>query len=122
MQLSRVGLFGPEQFRLGGMNSIRGYDESVAVGDRGYSFRHELHIAPSQFALIAASGGPYLFADRGAARLIGGQPVHLLGTGVGLRLYAKHWATDIVVAKAIDHSAEIIAKDWHFHASLRIDL
>lgn len=122
MQLSRVGLFGPEQFRLGGMNSIRGFDESVAVGDRGYSFRHELHVAPSQFALIAASGGPYFFADHGAARLIGGHPVHLLGAGAGLRLSAKHWATDIVVAKAIDHSTEIIAKDWHFHASLRIDL
>lgn len=122
MQFSQVGLFGPEQFRLGGMNSIRGYDESIAAGDRGYSFRHELHIAGSQFSAIPATGGPYIFADHGSTRLIGGQPVRLSGAGVGLRLAAKNWAADLAIAKPLDHSSLVTAKDWHLHASFRIDL
>lgn len=122
IQHSRTGLFGPEQFRLGGMNSIRGFDESIAVGDRGYSHRHELHLSNAQLAPILTSGSPYIFADHGTARLIGGKPVHLFGAGLGLRLTEKHWATDIVIAKPINHNIESLATNWHFHLALRTDL
>lgn len=122
IQFSQVGLFGPEQFRLGGMNSIRGYDESVATGDRGYSFRNELHVTDRQFTALAATATPYLFADHGTTRLINGATARLSGAGIGLRFVARDWAADLAIAKPLDHSSQIAARDWYVHASLRIDL
>lgn len=122
LQHSAVGLYGPEQFRLGGMSSVRGYNEATAAGDRGYLLRHEWQTPHWQPEILGGRGAPFLFLDHGASRLIAGPTTRLAGAGAGWRLAAKHWNADLAIAKPIDCSSAIAAHGWHLHATFRIDL
>ena len=119
-QTARTGLYGTEQFRLGGLSTVRGYDEGVFSGDRGLLLRNEWLFPAS--AVAGGSVTPLLFLDHGAARLIDGPVVRLTGAGGGVRLAAKHWAADLYAAHPLHHSAGIDARGWQLHATVRIDL
>lgn len=101
-QLTNDDLPSPEQFRIGGAYTVRGYPESDSVGDYGYNFSSELNI-PS-FFLPKEWEVPFQnrkwrdslrlvgFVDGGAAyfreRTFEGEVKKrfLLGTGFGVRL------------------------------------
>ena len=121
-QTSRVGLYGTEQFRLGGMSTVRGFDEGAAFGDRGFVFRHEWRIKPSLLAVIDTQATPLVFVDHGSSRLVGGPTARLASAGAGMRFVARRWSADLLVARPIDHSSAMTDSRWHLHASLRIDL
>ena len=121
-QTSRVGLYGTEQFRLGGMSTVRGFDEGAAFGDRGFVFRHEWRIKSSLLAAIDTQATPLVFVDHGSSRLVGGPTTRLASAGAGMRFAARHWSADLLVARPIDHRSAITDSRWHLHATLRIDL
>lgn len=126
VQYSPVGLYGPEQFRLGGMTSVRGFDETIAAGDRGTQFRHELNLRTSQSDADGGTAMPFVFIDHGAARLVSATATRLAGAGFGVRLAARlaarPWSADLVLARPIDHNVPLAHPGWHLHATLRIDL
>lgn len=126
VQYSPVGLYGPEQFRLGGMTSVRGFDETIAAGDRGYQVRHELNLRTGQPDPGGGTAMPFVFIDHGATRLVSATATRLAGAGFGVRLgdrfAAGSWSADLVLARPIDHNVPLAHPGWHLHATLRIDL
>ncbi|MBI2192640.1 MAG: ShlB/FhaC/HecB family hemolysin secretion/activation protein [Planctomycetes bacterium] len=94
-QYSPENLIPAEQFRLGGFDTIRGYEESELSGDRGLFVRTELlspRLPPliSSFYKTRENLQALLFIDWGFARLsdpLEGEPqtTEIGGTGVGLR-------------------------------------
>jgi hemolysin activation/secretion protein len=121
-QHSRVGLYDQEQFSLGGMNTVRGYAQGIAVGDSGYLFRHELQTAPHRVDAWNADLTPFAFVDHGEAWSVIGTAYHLAAAGIGLRFVQKHGGADLAVAKPISHSSSLSPHDWTLHFALRIDL
>lgn len=86
-QWSGGTLFAAEQFALGGVDSVRGYNQGQFLGDVGYAVSAEARWLPweerrdVQFAA---------FLDHGSARIFNAQPGQtssqsLFGGGVGLR-------------------------------------
>jgi hemolysin activation/secretion protein len=122
LQYSRVGLYGPEQFRLGGMTSVRGYQEGIVVGDYGYLFRHELQLPPQSVEAWNATLRPFAFIDHGSATPIAGSPLRLASAGAGMRANQKYGSVEIALAKPIDHSSTIVPDRWTLHFAIRIDL
>ncbi len=121
-QISRVGLYSTEQFRLGGMSTVRGYDEGLFSGDKGFLLRNEWQAAPWAIKAADAQAAPLLFADYGAARQIDSDIVRLAGAGAGLRFAGKRWNSEILAAKPVYHSAGIHNNSWHAYLTFRIDL
>jgi len=69
-QLAGEPLISNEQFAIGGLDSVRGYLESQALGDLGYSQQVEL-VAPSLLGRgVFQEFRPFLFADMGVTRII----------------------------------------------------
>ena len=121
-QTSRTGLYGSEQFRLGGMTTVRGYDEGAFSGDRGVLLRNEWHFSPKAIHALGGQVAPLGFIDHGVARVVNGSNTRLTGAGAGLRFSGKHWASDIFAARPLHHSSTIDAHGWQVHATFRIDL
>ncbi|MBI2190722.1 MAG: ShlB/FhaC/HecB family hemolysin secretion/activation protein [Planctomycetes bacterium] len=95
-QYTNDDLIPAEQFRAGGVDSVRGYEQSEISGDRGFFIRSELRSAPfpplvtrftkNKTEVLQAVG----FVDYGIVRLddpISGDPTYtdIAGAGVGLR-------------------------------------
>lgn len=95
------GLYGAEQFFLGGSSTVRGFDESSTAGDRGILLRNDLtwnagNVLADSLAPIGLRAQPYLFLDAGHTRLLaaaGGDT--LAGAGFGARLGGKNLSGDI---------------------------
>ena len=123
-QASRVGLYGTEQFRLAGMNAVRGYDEGTITGDSGLLFRHEWQVTPLPIKALDAQIAPLVFFDHGTTRLIDGPRIRLAGAGTGFRLVSEsgRWSSDLLLAKAVDHNTVIRDNDWRAYFTFRIDL
>jgi len=90
-QWSTSPLLIPEQYALGGPDSVRGYEQAEFLGDAGYSLSAELRVplgkADSDFqgALFVDHGRVYLLRPLPGER----SSVSLTGAGVGLR--ARLW-------------------------------
>lgn len=86
-QWSRTGLYGAEQFFLGGTSTVRGFDESGVAGDRGTLMRNDLSWSgQTPLARWGVRAVPYLFVDAGHARLLSGSSGEtLVGLGGGVR-------------------------------------
>ncbi len=93
-QLSSTNLVPTEQFSLGGLSTVRGYEERILSGDSGYSFTHELQYRLNPVTLHKRlpkmDWAGLFFADYG--RVIQKTPLigqrksdYLLSAGVGLR-------------------------------------
>jgi hemolysin activation/secretion protein len=92
-QLSGQPLVSNEQFYLGGLDSVRGYQESEALGDSGVSLQTEIR-TPSLADLIGSKVNDlrlFAFYDAGTTRIndpLPGQQVvtTLSSTGAGVRI------------------------------------
>ncbi|GHU28597.1 hypothetical protein FACS189497_04460 [Betaproteobacteria bacterium] len=68
-QWTRNGLYGAEQMFLGGVSSVRGFEESARSGDRGIMTRNELTWAgATPLQRLGIRARPYLFVDGGWVR------------------------------------------------------
>lgn len=95
-QLSSENLLASEQFSLGGATTVRGYEESIANGDRGWLGSVELYSPPIPVLKRIHSNAPedelklLVFFDAGGVanvHRLPGEPAHrtLAGLGAGLR-------------------------------------
>jgi hemolysin activation/secretion protein len=95
-QLATDNLLASEQFSLGGATSVRGYDESIANGDRGWLANLELYSPPISLLNRIRANAPedefklLVFFDAGGVSSIHRLPGELAyralaGAGVGLR-------------------------------------
>jgi hemolysin activation/secretion protein len=98
-QWSRSGLYGAEQFFLGGMSTVRGFDESGVTGDRGILVRNDLAWnGQTPLARWGVRAVPYLFVDAGHARLLGDSGGDtLVGMGGGVRFGGRGASGEISV-------------------------
>lgn len=109
-QLASGNLLGSEQLGLGGVNSVRGFDEGIVYGDQGYLLRAELHTPALPLErLIPFSGAPRIpldmlaFYDYGTVGNVDLLPEErrwntLKSAGVGFRL-----AVDRHIALSFDY-------------------
>jgi hemolysin activation/secretion protein len=95
-QLSTDNLLASEQFSLGGATTVRGYEESIANGDRGWLGSIEIYSPPIYVLKRVWSDAPedelkfLVFLDAGSVvsvHRLPGEPAHrsLAGVGAGLR-------------------------------------
>lgn len=104
-QLSANKLTLPEQFYIGGADTVRGYPLAAALGDDGYVFNAEFRIPPFFFAdklfpFMQKTCGEVLqfvaFLDNGGVYLKNGKTegqkssVFLTSVGVGVRLFGPY--------------------------------
>jgi hemolysin activation/secretion protein len=95
-QLSTDNLLASEQFSLGGATTVRGYEESIANGDRGWLGSLELYSPSISVLNRIRPGAPedelkfLIFFDAGgvaSVHRLPGEPAHreVAGVGAGLR-------------------------------------
>lgn len=120
-QRARESLIGAEQLQLGGLASVRGFDESVAAGDKGYLLRTELRF-PDLFAQVSSSPVPFLHADQGATRLIGGRRNTLASLGAGVRGSGHGAVWEGVLSLPVRREAGTPGHGWYVHFSLAFEI
>jgi hemolysin activation/secretion protein len=115
-QHARRGLRGPEQITAGGMDSVRGFDESAASGDRGMIMSSEWQHAAVRSQADGLRALPFLFLD--AARitaLAGVETARMASTGLGLRLAGDTFTGQAVAAIPVSaHGVPASGMQWHF--------
>lgn len=111
-QLASTNLVPTEQFSLGGLSTVRGYEERILSGDTGYSLTHELQYRLNPVTLNKRlpkmDWAGLFFADYG--RVIQKSPVRgqrksdfLLSAGVGLRAsVGQYFSASIDYARQIE--------------------
>jgi len=95
VQLAESPLISNEQIGIGGVDTVRGYLESIALGDYGASAALELRAPNWTFGSDAATNylAWYAFYDAGTVRIVDALPLQqsaftLRSAGLGLRLVA----------------------------------
>ena len=86
-QYSPSPLFTAEQYALGGIDSVRGYNQAQFLGDQGYSLSAEMRWLPFEERRDVQFSA---FLDHGGARILQPSPgvtssASLTGAGVGVR-------------------------------------
>lgn len=111
-QLASTNLVPTEQFSLGGLSTVRGYEERILSGDAGYSLTHELQVRLNPVTLNQRlpkmDWAGLFFADYG--RVIQKSPVRgqrksdfLLSAGVGLRAsVGQYFSASLDYARQIE--------------------
>lgn len=132
-QLSNTSLIAPEQFAIGGVDSVRGYLESSSLGDNGVQVAIELRTPPLKKLIKQYQFADYLkdfylfgFYDAGLVRVYNApnnRPnQHIASTGVGLKLKTnKGLFTSLDYAYAFDDSVQVNAGDERLHFRLGIE-
>jgi hemolysin activation/secretion protein len=98
-QLGSSALIGSEQLGVGGLDSVRGYEEREGNGDSGVIFSNELHAPPISFFHVAGRSdqlGFFGFIDYGEAWQRDAQPgqngrENFLGAGPGVNYQIGPW-------------------------------
>ncbi|MCP5528202.1 MAG: ShlB/FhaC/HecB family hemolysin secretion/activation protein [Verrucomicrobiales bacterium] len=111
-------LVASEQLGLGGADSVRGFEQSVALGDSGFFIRNDLGFQlPALNRLLGFGGEPAQvkfgpFFDYGVAYASEGAPyagdssMDMGGVGVGLRLqWGRH------IEARVDYAVQVIGRD-----------
>lgn len=134
-QLAGQPLISNEQFAIGGVDTVRGYFESAALGERGLALNLE-GLSPNLMAYLGKADEPVgelralSFIDAGTVRVI--DPITeqdrftLASLGLGLRLNAGNgfkgellWAYPL---KAVGSGTGLTARgDHRFHLNLSYD-
>jgi hemolysin activation/secretion protein len=125
-QWTGAPLINNEQFTLGGVDTVRGYLESEALGDTGWDGSLELR-TPRVGARLRALQGlyGYVFADAGAADIIDPLPgqtalVRIASLGFGLRREAaRGFSESLDAADPRRAGPRTREGDWHAHFSVR---
>ena len=121
-QASHDSLYGSEQISLGGMSTVRGFQEGVLAGDSGYLARSELRL-PRMTDITLAGGRPipYVHIDHGTAWLAQAERKRLAGAGIGVR-----WAGSGAVCEAVASHAiagpDALRDGWLLHFSLGFEI
>jgi hemolysin activation/secretion protein len=111
-QWASEALISNEQFGAGGIDSVRGYDESERLGDEGMRESLELRTPPLLAGLSPRIEKSYLlcFGEAAQLRITNAEPgnpdfYHLLSTGVGWRFKARGLSVDLDAAHVFDEGA-----------------
>ena len=132
-QLSNGALIAPEQFAVGGVDSVRGYLESSNLGDNGMQISFELRTPPLKKFIKQTPFADYLkdfyffsFYDAGMVKLHsaaanpGSQ--HVTSAGMGLKLKTNGGLFAYLdYAHAFDDSMQVSAGDERVHFRLGYD-
>lgn len=125
-QWSNVGLFGSEQLYVGGVGSVRGFQEGGINGDRGVVLRNEwqwMKAPQLQFLAKPVWLQPYLFIDVGYTELLSQQRwQRLVGAGAGVRAQwqpGKHQVfLDALIGAPLSQPGELGSKKTIIQASI----
>jgi hemolysin activation/secretion protein len=122
-QDARVGLPGAEQIFAGGASTVRGFQDGVIAGDRGYVLRNELQWTGDISRAALAAGvqlAPFAFADTARIRLLADDnEKRLASIGFGLRLAWKAASLEAVWGHPIS-APDGVEKADRVHASLSL--
>lgn len=122
-QSARTGLNGADQTFIGGASSVRGFQEGILGGDRGYLFKNELQWTGSLPRTVQAEGArldPFLFHDLGVVRqLASAHDQRLASAGFGLRAAWKFASLDISWGRPLSAPAGI-PRSLRAHAALTL--
>ncbi len=86
-------------FALGGLYSIRGYNNSAVTGDKGWRQQTELHYSGLYYRQSAIE--PFVFLDHGETRTPGSHE-KLTSAGLGTKVSAKWGAVEITAAQTLE--------------------
>lgn len=114
-QYANVPLYSPDQFTVGGLTSVRGFNASPVLGDRGAHLRTEIGLRPPVEALFSNLGWTskwlagrakaiegYAFADGGYVYdVANARETMLAGAGVGVRIRDHRLTLDVSVARGL---------------------
>lgn len=128
-QVSDEPLISSEQFAIGGADTVRGYFESSAMGDKGVAGTLELRTPPLAKYLTSAPAGLYAFAfhDRGYVSILDPLPdqteaFSLASVGVGLRLKKSLGVSgELNYAHALRQAGQVDAGDKRVHFQIGYD-
>ncbi len=121
IQHSSTGLIGSEQLHVGGLASVRGFDEAVESGDRGYIVRNELRL-PDAFRAGPFPAVPFLHVDQGGSRRIGGPTRTLASVGIGARGAGGGLLWEGVASLPIRHAPGVARDAWRIHFSVSFEI
>lgn len=121
IQHSNTGLVGSEQLHVGGLASVRGFDEAIESGDRGYVVRNELRL-PEVFRAAGFSAVPYLHVDQGVSRRVGGATDTLASVGIGARGASGGLLWEGVASLPVRHSLESARDAWRILFSVSFEI
>lgn len=100
VQWSEHTLYGSEQLSLGSLSTVRGYDASVATGDKGLYMRNDLYVTPEVWKFlpqeiakkVSSKTQTQLFLDIGITRDRARDVIErAAGIGLGLSYYNKRF-------------------------------
>jgi hemolysin activation/secretion protein len=123
-QLANAPLISAEQFTIGGVDSVRGYLESSALGDNGVSGTLELRTPPLMKYIktdLFKEFYAYSFIDAGYVSIYDALPKQdknsdLLSAGLGVKLKAaKGLFTNLDYAHALRDSGDVKSGDDRLH-------
>ena len=129
-QLSSVALIAPEQFAVGGVDSVRGYLESSMLGDNGVQLALELRTPPlkkylTQQTIADSLKDFYMFAfyDAGIVKVYNSatnqSAQHISSTGLGIKLKTnKGMFAYLDYAQALQDTMQVNAGDKRVHFRL----
>ncbi len=111
VQRTGVSLPGAEQLLLGGLTSVRGFDEATVAGDTGYILRCEVRF-PTLVGHDALAATPFLHFDQGATRLIDGPRMTLAGAGAGVRGSTQDFVWEAVISTPLRRPEGLPDSGW----------
>lgn len=126
-QFSPNTLYGAEQVSVGGLYSVRGFQDESVSADKGGYMRNELvwtQAAPDFLRLntIISSIQPYVFYDAGYVHPLTDREDDrglLQGSGCGIRLQGDNVSLEIMAGKPLDHPESIEKDPWTTYTSVR---
>jgi hemolysin activation/secretion protein len=120
-QIANTGLPGQEQLFLGGAGNVRGFQEGILSGERGFYMRNELAFSGTPVRSAAQAGvrlDPFLFYDTAAFRLLADPEYQrMTSAGIGLRLGWEGISADLAWAKPVSAPAWL-SKEKRLHFML----
>ena len=101
----------PSQFQIGGVGTVRGYQNGIQSAARGIAVSGELHWQPDWIA------DSFVFADIGHVNGISPDSETISSLGGGLRWRRGAWQADATLAAALD-TVVPDQDDYRFHLRL----
>jgi hemolysin activation/secretion protein len=128
-QYSPQVLYGIDQFTVGGLYAVRGFDRTNLAGDDGYVWRNDLTTAQPLLKFKAGPApiaiSPYVGIDQGYAwsnvhGIAGFSPPEgsLVGAAVGTTVSTLYFNADLFYAQAIRHAASMSRESGQFYFRL----
>lgn len=121
IQYSNNRLYGTEQISIGGLYTVRGYENNGLAGNTGWYWRNELS-STYPIKKVATQITPYIAYDIGRINKNdpNGRGDTLTGGALGLRLQGKYFNADFSVARA-NVRPEDIQEDTVLSASISLN-